>query len=496
MAGSEGFLEESARWASGFELGDAPASVLEAAKILVIDTIAAALSSLNTGPGRRVCRQLRGRLSDAEAMATLSVLLDHDSTLLYYGHIGHGAVSAPLLGYEGELGGAGLLEAVIASAEVGARLAASLSLGRTRGQMMTVIHSLAAATALGKAAGMPPNRLEAAMTLSLAYMVRPSRSGFTTIAKVLAAANGVSLGMRAYRLAPLSRAARPSAVLEDLYREWGGIALQAPLGGYGERWHLETLSVKPWPACSYAQTAIEAAHRIAEQLEPGEVEEILVEGSALTYYMDMMHRPAVKGPETSFTTLQFYTPYLVAYTLARRGFGREAYEEKSIKDPQIWRLASRVRSIHNTRFTSHVLAEPLPFGVAIGELGPARSLALMAKLLGPHAIPVVMGRPGILRGARLEEVDLRNTRKHVPVRVVVRTRTGSLEGEAWIVEGFHGTGSRAKREKALGKLLEGSENLLGREDTRMLADVLLSLEKAGPDEVGLVKKLLHEALRC
>lgn len=496
MGRAQGFLEESAGWAAGFKLEDAPPSVVEAGKILVADTIAAMLSSLNTRPGREACRELEGVLGRAEKMASLSVLLDHDSTLLYYGHVGHGAVPAPLLVSGETMDGAGLLEAVIASAEVGARLAASLSFSRARGQMLTVVHSLTAATALGKAAGLGPEQLGRAMALSLAYTVKPTRAGFTTTAKALAAANGVSLGLRSHRLARLGGIIEPSTVLENLLKEWGGVVLHSPLGGYGERWHLETLSVKPWPACSYAQTAVEAALRIAAEVDAGEVEEILVEGSALTYYMDKMHEPAVRGVETPFTTLQFYTPYIVAYTLARKRFGREAYEPGSTRDSKVWRLAAKTRSIHNTGFTAQLLAEPLPFGVAVGELGPARSLAMMARLLGSQALRIAIARPGILRGYRLDEVDLAEAEKHVPVRVAVRARSGKVESEAWTVEGFHGTGRGAKSRVAMGKLLGAAERLLGEEAASSLASIVSRLEKAGEDEVGLISSLVIEALRC
>ncbi len=490
-----GFLDESAEWASGFSLADAPPSVVETAKILVADTLAAAFSSLNTGPGLEVCRELKGVLGEAEAVSAMSVLLDHDSTLLYYGHVGHSAVPAPLLGSRG-IDGQNLLEAVIASAEVGARLAASLSFSRARGQMLTIVHSLISAVAMAKASETPASRVGRAMALSLAYTVKPTRSGFASEAKILAAANGVSTGLRAYRLAQAGARGPTPRVLEDLHREWGGVVLREPLGGYGARWHLETLSVKPWPACSYAQTAIEAALRIAGDLDPREVREVVVEGSALTYYMDRSHEPAVRGPETPFTVLQFYTPYIVAYTLSRGSFGREAYEPESLGDSGIWRLAARTRSTHQARFTAKLLEEPLPFGVAIRELGPLKTLGAMVKLLGPKALALAAANPGILRGHRLDEVRMQNTRKQVPVRIRVRTASQELEAEAWIVKGFHGTGIDSKRETATRKLLESAGKLLGEEDARTLADIVSRLEKAGPDEVGILVNLTRRALRC
>jgi len=489
------FLVESAKWAAQLSLEAIPSYAMEAAKVMMIDTIAAAFSSMGVTPGRTICRSLREVLTDAELLSVMSVLLDHDSTLLYYGHLGHSVVSASLFSWKERVDGRSLLEAVIAAVEVGARLAASLSFSRVRGQMLSIVHSLTTATALGKLKGMPAESLKNAMSLSLAYVIKPTSIGFTTSAKILTAVTGLTQGIRSYKLAEAGHTGSPK-VFESLYREWGGLVLKAPLGGYGERWHIETLSIKPWPACSYAQTAIEATLKIAEEIAINEIKEIVVEENILTYLMDKTYEQSIKGPETPFTSLQFYTPYLIAYTLTSRSFGREAYEPEAIRDYQIWRLVRLTKGIHNKSFTARLLTEPLPFGVAIGELGTLKALALMFKLLGAQALPIIAVKPTILKGSKLEKVDFHNTKKLIPVRLKIKTRDRQVISEADIVKGFHGTGNRTKLDVALNKLYNASKGLLEEENIEVIRDCILKLEKAGVDEVAQLRQIISEVLRC
>ena len=489
------FLEESSSWISELELNMVPNSALLAAKVLVVDTLAAAFSSLNTTPGRRICRGLQSSVAVPELFSIESVLLDHDSTLLYYGHLGHGVVAVTLASGHKNIDGARLVESILAGVEVGARLAASLSLSRTRGQMLSVAHSVAAAAGLGKLLDLDSGTLFNALALSLAYIIKPTRAGFTTPGKVLAAANPLSHGIRAFKLAVAGERGS-SRVFDSLLEEWGGIVLRAPLGGFGSRWHIETVSVKPWPACSYAQTAIDAALKLSEALDVGSVREIIVEENALTYYMDKTFEPSIDGPRTSFTTLQFYTPYIIAYTLLNRGFSRTAYEPRSISDKHVWRLASIVRRVHNPDLTARILKEPLPFGVAIWEMGALKTLFLLAKLLGAGSLGVVLKHSGILRGSPLDSVDFNSARKIMPASIIVKTDNGSFEASSEIVKGFHGTGIEAKLEVAVGKLMEAASTIVNRDELDMVKDILLRVERAGIDEVNIVSSIISKALRC
>ncbi|WP_054842283.1 hypothetical protein [Vulcanisaeta distributa] len=88
------FLQEASEWLHEITYNDIPPLSIESAKLMLIDTLAAALNSLSVN----WAISLISNHDIIDVYPMLSVMFDYDSTLLYYGHLGHGII-APILYY-------------------------------------------------------------------------------------------------------------------------------------------------------------------------------------------------------------------------------------------------------------------------------------------------------------------------------------------------------------------------------------------------------------
>lgn len=474
------FFDEAAEWIYELTINKIPQLSISSIELMIIDTVAAALNSLIPTWARDLVRGY----DVIESLPILSVMFDYDSTLLYYGHLGHGIV-APL--FMSDSPGDKIIEAVASASEVSGRVAASLSLSNYRGQMMSSLHALSTSIMLSKLSDAKPDVIRRAMAYSIAYPLRPTRVGFMSLSKLLVAVIGFRHGELSYRLATRSWELIDPKVFSSFMESWGGVVLAKPLSKLGSRWHVDTLSIKKYPACSYAQTAIEAARDIHRELgiiNPSRVERIVIRENALTYLMDRGHEAMIRGPRTPFTTLQFYTPYLVSRALLRGDLWLSDYSEEAVSDEMTWYLVNKVELTHDSDLTLRLLREPLPFGVAIGELGES-FIKTLNSTLGLSS--------GELRGYDLDSVDLNAARKYMGVILEVHIDGRRIESHRELIDGFHGSGIEAKAKVALKKLSVGAEHTLGSEAST-LTDILRNLRRAGEDEVRLLRELLVRAI--
>lgn len=475
----ESFLEEATQWINSLSLSKISQDSLKNAKLMIMDTIASMLISSRTEWTNKFSF-LNNIESTIELFPILSVMYDYDSTLLYYGHLGHGVTTAILYSIPNlDVSGRDIMEAVIAASEVSARVAASLSISRTRGQSMTSIHSLSTSIVLSK---LYNSNIKNAMALSLSYMIKPTYHGFGSLAKLYSASLGVEIGYKAFRLANYQNV--NENFLIDFLKQYGEEYLKSPLGGFGKRWHINTLSVKKYPACAYAQTVIEAALEISNEVNLNEINEITLRENMLTYFMDRNHERIVKEGNISFTLLQFYSPYLLVSTIKDKEFGVNSYSEHHIKDPLIWKFVSKVNIVHDSNLTSKLLNEPLPFGVAIKELG----VDFIKKILGDTGYN--------LQGIDLNEVNFEKTRKYMGIIIDVKTnKDRKISVEKEIVDGFHGTGLEKKIEVVNKKFLLDAISKSNEEDLKNIYNILYSLEKRGNDELKFMYKVLVEEVK-
>jgi len=497
------FFTNASSWVKSLSLNDIPSQALEHFKIMFIDYIGSISASLSSTHGVKLVESNMASLKDdhpygyLSLFPSLSVLLDFDSTLLFYGHIAHGILSSLIVMSMGnEVTGRDLVEAGIAASEISARVAASLVFSDVRGQMMSFLHALSSAIVFSKLSDSSESEILCSMGNALSYPIKPTREGFASLAKILVASTSTLHGLLSYELCKKSSGRTRGDVFNSFMKSWSRIVTYTPLGNLGKKWHITTLSIKKYPACSYAQTVIDATYHVNSLLSKDDlhkIEEIILEENILTYGMDSIYSKFVKGPQTEFTVLQFYTPYLLAYTLVHGSFGPEAYNEANIGDSNVWSMAGKVKLRHNKRFTKELFKEPLPFGLALHEINKFKASIVLLKLLSIEGI-------GMLRdiwlgeGYDIEKLEFEGLRKIIPIALEIKVRgANKIRVEKEITDGFHGTGVNSKKYVALSKLNYLSK-FIGN-DVENVVDVVLKLEKAGYDEIRLIITAIRKALQ-
>jgi 2-methylcitrate dehydratase PrpD len=282
---SEPHLARLAAWVAGLRYEAIPDPVRRAARYQILDMIAAAHAAATSpetrsiaaglaamapaGPGRATLLATGARLGPSDAAlgnAAYSMAQDFDD-IIWMGHTCHSAVFAPLAVAEHEDADArAFLTAVVAANEVAGRLGASIFLGPVNGQMVTPIHLVGAAAGAAKILGLDATRTAHALAIALAQPNFALQPGFMTpTSKLLAAATPTATGTHAAYFARAGMTGEP-AILEaprGFWRRFAFLPLPGMLGGLGEFWALETLTMKTYPGCHYFQTACAALEEIA-----------------------------------------------------------------------------------------------------------------------------------------------------------------------------------------------------------------------------------------
>lgn len=278
-------LERLGAFVAELDLGRVPADVLDAARLQVLNTVAALHAGARSavtkpvreayvagvfGEGRATALATGARLGAADAAAAnaaLSMAQDFDDVVLM-GHTGHSAVFASLAVAEQEEPDASLdamLLAVVVANEIGGRIGASCVLGPLNGQMWTFLHHACAAAAAAKLLGLGAEDATHALAVALAqpgFALQPAFLAPTS--KLLAAATPTAIGLAAAYHARAGLRGH-AGLLEDPRGFWSRFSflpLPELLEGLGERWVTRTLQVKTYPGCHYFQTACTAIARI------------------------------------------------------------------------------------------------------------------------------------------------------------------------------------------------------------------------------------------
>ncbi|MGB9729165.1 MAG: hypothetical protein ACP5GU_05750 [Thermoprotei archaeon] len=492
MSNIREFLIEVSNWVHDLSIKKIPLDSISHAKILFVDTLGAAIASLTTTHGKTLVSGFYNNINDIPIiLPALSILLDFDSTLLYYGHLGHGILASALYyAISNETTGSEIIEAIVGASEITSRIAASLALSETRGQMMMPLHALSTAIMLAKLSDQDPNTIVNAINHATSILLKPLREGFATISKTLIAFTGFNHGLNSFNLAKAVKSDN-NLSFESFLKNWKGIIVKAPYGGLGKRWHINTLSIKKYPACSYAQTAIEAILQIRENINPSEITQITVKENLLTYHMDKTSEVLIRKG-LRFPILQFFTPYLISYTLIHGKPDPLIYEKEYIQDRDIWNLIAKTKFVHNLNLTSKLLKEPLPFSIAFKELNIPTKLYLLSRFGGLKAL-IMLRYPEIRKGRNIESIDLDRTKKILGVEIEVKTSTTKYETRREIVDGFHGTGLDKKWVVAFSKL-SYLKMFISDDEFQHVVDILRNLEKADYGELNFIVRVIKKAL--
>lgn len=366
---------EIAEWVCGLTYDDIPAETLEAAKLHLLDTLGAGLAAHARGvatAGRTVATSNRangastiiglptGVPAAAAGLANgmLCHGLDFDDT--HADSICHvGVVVAPAAVAVAEAAGAGadgraLLVALIAGGEIVTRVGAAAVGGyMVRGFHPTSVSGVfGAAAAAGRLRGLQPPALRSALGLAgsmasglFAYLgdgseTKPVHAGWAAHGGILAAELAAAGGEG------------PAAVFEDrfgffaAYYDGEAAALEAQISDLGRRWETPRIAFKPYPACHFVHSCLDAAASLlaGRSLAADEIDRIIV--AVPDPGIPLVLEPVAdkRDPRTEYDA-KFSLPYSIAALIVHGRVGVETYSEERIRDARVLALAARVEHV-------------------------------------------------------------------------------------------------------------------------------------------------------
>ena len=158
----------------------------------------------------------------------------------------------------------------------------------------------------------------------------------------------------------------PRTVFEGTHGLFNGFArtdagdFEAMLRGFGEEWYMLKLTFKPYATGTMNQPYIDCALRLAKKgFAAEDVADVLCETAEgyvhrLWDPLESKHKPA------NDYAAKFSAPFNIAVAFVTGGGGLEAFSEKTVRDPRILGLASKVRYVvdpnnpYPKAYTGHV----------------------------------------------------------------------------------------------------------------------------------------------
>jgi 2-methylcitrate dehydratase PrpD len=375
VAARQTAAERLAAWAVGLRDEDVPDEVRAASLDHLLDTVGCALAAAGAGEGLAAAEVMAaaGGAPEATAIACADRLpapaaalangmaahaLDFDDT--HEASVCHvtTVVGPAALAVAEQVGASGreLVTAVVAGSEVVCRLGmAAPRAFHARGFHPTSVCGVFGATvAAARLLGLDAERTAAALGLAGSFAsgvfeyladgspTKPLHAGWAAHGGVLAAS--------------LARAGArgPRSVLEGRYGLYATHAeagadppdLDAQLGDLGARWETPAIAFKPYPACHYLHTAVDAAVDAAAGAPPGfdllaNVAEIAVRVPPTGVALVLEPAAEKVRPRTPYDA-KFSLPYSVAHRLLHGRLDVASYSDEAIGDERVAALASRV----------------------------------------------------------------------------------------------------------------------------------------------------------
>jgi 2-methylcitrate dehydratase PrpD len=410
-------------------LADIPADVLDLAVAQAMSQAAALQATRRHPVGPRLAALVEpgGWEQAAASVALMTMALDFDETA-FAGHLGH-SCSLPVLACAAATGvsGARAMVASVAASEVAARVTAAVTLGSARGQTAAHTHAVGAVVGAAVVLDLAPETLLTALSLALGQPRRVLLPAFMgSDAKFWVAATPILDAARAIRQA--QQGARGlDGIMEargGVLEELADVPLPEALSGFGDRWHLRTLSIKAIPGCAYLTSAVEAAAELGP-LDLAEVERVEADVSVFTLGMEVQSAPFLDGPATPLPALGFSTGYNLAAALETGGLDVDDLHGERLGSLDRWRIAGGLRLAHDEDLTVAALAATAPLGAAVAWAGERARPYLQSHGAGPEMVDRVL-----LRAAETTDPGFIRSSKRIGARLRVTLRDGrTLEAE-------------------------------------------------------------------
>lgn len=361
--------ETLAEWGIALALSDVSSRTIEVAREHTLDTLGCGLAAYAAGQGlaahdvaisQECCGQASLLGSGATASAPMAALangmlchsLDFDDTHeASIAHIGAVVVPAAIAAAEAaDRDGEALLAAVIVGTEAVARIGMAASEGfHARGFHPTGVCGIFGATlaacrlggadvdctvrALGLAGSMGSGIFE---YLSDGSPTKPLHAGWAAHAGLIAAEIAAAGG------------AGPRTVFEGrfgLYETHVDTShdIQAALADLGQRWETDRVALKPYPACHWIHTSVDATVQAADGAEPDQIERVVVRIPQSGVPI-VLEPPASKWHPATAYDAKFALPWCVSERMVHGRLDVRTFIECEIADPAVLEFASRIEA--------------------------------------------------------------------------------------------------------------------------------------------------------
>jgi len=160
----------------------------------------------------------------------------------------------------------------------------------------------------------------------------------------------------------------PRTVFEGVHGLFRGFAhttegdYDALIGGFAERWVIETLAFKPYPCGTMAHPYIDCARRLAAKgIKASDVKEMVCDVGEGTVHRLWEPLAAKQRPPNGYAA-KFATPFILATGFVKGNVGLGDFTADAVKDPEVLALAAKVRyridpnNPYPRAFTGHIRA--------------------------------------------------------------------------------------------------------------------------------------------
>lgn len=365
--------ETLARFAADLDRHDIPATVLERAKYLILDSVGIACAStryefanralsavteLSAGRGDMPVIGSAQRLLPRDAMLMNGILvhgLDYDDT--HAAGVIHATASCfpCAMGVGTQVGASGLdaLAAYVVGIEAATRLGAVARGGfhQVGFHPTGLVGTFACALVAGRLYGMTAPQMAMAQGISLsvgAGSLEFLQDGAWTKRMhpgwaAMAGASAATLARHGFIGPREAYEGRFGLFASHLGQHAERIDLGLATAGLGSVWELSRVTVKPIPACHFTHACADAAAILRREhgLEVADIASVraLVPAEVVKTVCEPV--ATKQKPQNSYDA-QFSIPYIVATALARGSFGLQHLEDMALADPEVLALARRV----------------------------------------------------------------------------------------------------------------------------------------------------------
>lgn len=359
-----------AQFAHDVDLQSVPLPVVEAAKLHLLDTLGCALAASAVGvgvEGRTVAERARSR-GDATVVGSLTPHASGDAALangmLAHAldfddthpasicHISAVVVPAALATAEAAgASGADLLAAIVAGNEIVARVGIpGAALYMRTGFHPTSVFGIFGAVAAAARAGCA-DAVTCAHGLGIAGSMASGLFEYLadgSATKPIHAGWAAHGGITALQLAAAG-ATGPASVFEGrfgLYASYYGLAdvdLEQQVADLGSRWETPHIAFKPYPACHFIHSCLDAAlQALGGPVPPEEVEEVVLGVPQAAVQLVLEPAATKAAPRTEYEG-KFSLPFSVAAMIVNGRVGVDTYAPEQLQDARVRTVAARVR---------------------------------------------------------------------------------------------------------------------------------------------------------